>query len=59
MKILLRVDLEDRHRKQIMSAVDGAELLTPESEAETLEVMPQVEVVFGGQPHYNYILSVE
>ena len=48
MKILLRVDLADRHRKQITSSVDGAELLTPESEAETLEVMPQVEVVFGG-----------
>lgn len=48
MKILLRVDLEDRHRKQITSAVDGAELFMPESEAETLEVMPQVEVVFGG-----------
>ena len=48
MRILLRVDLADRHRKQITSAVDGAEVLTPESEAETLEVMPQVEVVFGG-----------
>lgn len=48
MKILLRVDLDDRHRKQIASAVDGAELLTPDSEAEALEDMPQVEVVFGG-----------
>lgn len=48
MKILLRVDLADRHRKQITSSVDGAELFMPESEAETLEVMPQVEVVFGG-----------
>lgn len=47
MKILLRVELSDRHREQIASAVKGVELVAPESEAETLEVMPQVEVIFG------------
>lgn len=48
MKILLRVELTDRHREEIASAVEGVQLLMPESEAELLGVMPQVEVVFGG-----------
>ena len=47
MKILLRVELSDRHREEIASAVKGVELVAPESEAEMLDVMPQVEVVFG------------
>ena len=47
MKILLRVALTDRHTDEIASAVEGAQLVMPESEAELLEVMPQVEVVFG------------
>jgi phosphoglycerate dehydrogenase-like enzyme len=47
MKILLRVELTDHHRGQIRSAVEGVELVTPESEADLLKVMPQAEVVFG------------
>ena len=47
MKILLRVELTDHHRGQILSAVEGVELVMPESEAELLKVMPQAEVVFG------------
>jgi phosphoglycerate dehydrogenase-like enzyme len=47
MKILLRVELADHHREQIRSAVEGVELVMPESEAELLMVMPQAEVVFG------------
>ncbi len=47
MKILLRVELTDRHREEIASAVEGAQLVMPESEVEMLDVMPQVEVVFG------------
>jgi phosphoglycerate dehydrogenase-like enzyme len=47
MKILLRVELTDHHRGQIRSAVEGVELVMPESEAELLKVMPRVEVVFG------------
>ena len=47
MNILLRVELTDHHRGQIRSAVEGVELVTPESEADLLKVMPQAEVVFG------------
>ena len=49
MKILLNVELEDRHVEQIrtVAAEPEHELMRLASEGEVLEAMPDVDIVFG------------
>ena len=48
MHILLNLDLEERQIEQIRTVTDKVELIRTRSQEETLEAMPEVEVVFGG-----------
>ena len=48
MKILLNMELEDRHVAQIQAVSDRLELVRAGSGEETLKVMPEIEAIFGG-----------
>lgn len=48
MKILLNDRLDSHHQEQILAVSDDVELVVPESKEEALEVMPEIEAVFGG-----------
>ena len=47
MNVLLTVAVEDRHVEQIRSVSDDVEVVRADSEGELLEVVPEVEAVFG------------
>ena len=60
-KVLSRVNLDEA---EVITIYYGADTELPEAEkvsASLREQYPQlqVEVVRGGQPHYNYIVSIE
>ena len=47
MNVLLNLELEDRHIRQIRAVSKDVELVQLESGGEILEAMPDVHVVFG------------
>jgi phosphoglycerate dehydrogenase-like enzyme len=48
MKILINDTLDDQHLTQIRSISAEIELVMPDSREDTLEVMPEIEAIFGG-----------
>ena len=48
MKILINDTLDPHHLKQIEAVADDLEVVRPDSREGVLEVMPEIEVVFGG-----------
>ena len=48
MNILLSLDVDDRHVRQIKAVSPEVEVMQLQSEGEVIEAMPDVDVVFGG-----------
>lgn len=48
MKILLNLELEDRHVAQIQAVAGGLELIRAGARDDVLKAMPEVEAIFGG-----------
>jgi D-2-hydroxyacid dehydrogenase (NADP+) len=48
MKVLVSLELEERHVEQIAAVSDVVEVVRAESEGEALELMPEIDVVLGG-----------
>ena len=48
MKILINDRLDDHHVRQIQSSVEDIDLIIPESSDDALEIMPEIDIIFGG-----------
>ena len=48
MKVLINDRLDDHHMVQIQSSVEDIDLIIPESSDDALEIMPEIDIIFGG-----------
>ena len=48
MKVLINDRLDDHHLVQIQSSVEDIDLIIPESSDAALEIMPEIDIIFGG-----------
>ena len=48
MKVLVNDRLDDHHLVQIQSSVGDIDLIIPESSDDALEIMPEIDIIFGG-----------
>ena len=48
MKVLINDRLDDHHLRQIQSSVEDVDLIIPESSDDALEIMPEIDIIFGG-----------
>lgn len=48
MKVLINDRLDDHHLRQIQSSVEDIDLIIPDSSDDTLDVMPEIDIIFGG-----------
>ena len=48
MKVLINDRLDDHHMVQIQSSVEDIDLIIPESSDDALDIMPEIDIIFGG-----------
>ena len=48
MQVLVNDRLDDHHLVQIQSSVGDIDLIIPESSDDALEIMPEIDIIFGG-----------
>ncbi len=48
MKVLINDRLDDHHLVQIQSSVEDIDLIIPESSDDALDIMPEIDIIFGG-----------
>ena len=47
-KVLINDRLDDHHLRQIQSSVEDIDLVIPDSSDDALDVMPEIDIIFGG-----------
>ena len=55
MKVLANIDLDDSQVSRIEAVSDAVEVVRADSQGEALELMPEVDVVFGGFDHDMFV----
>ncbi len=48
MKVLINDRLDEHHLVQIQSSVEDIDLIIPDSSDDALEIMPEIDIIFGG-----------